>query len=127
MTNVSFDNINNICRRSGAIIVELNSRELKANILKAWRSTSQKNRQINLQSLNSVRPRINPSKISFQNDLTQFFVKLSKLAEKAKESKQISSCYITDDGLKVRSMGNDNKTAIIFTKNELEKFIQGSL
>lgn len=127
MTNVSFDYINDIYRRSGAVIVELNSHKSKANILRAWQSTSQKNRLKNLQHLSSVRPRINPSKIFIQNDLTPFFLKLWKYAEKAIESNRISSCYITNDGLTVRSMANRNKTAIIFTENELEKFIQGNL
>ncbi|XP_055305003.1 uncharacterized protein LOC129569846 [Sitodiplosis mosellana] len=122
MPHVSQNDVHDIYRRSVAVvIVQMVEQDLKNEIIRAWHSTP---KMVKLQHLKSIMN--GHIKIFFESELTPFFVKLKKHVELAKENQQIHSFSMTDNGIKVIGV-NCKKPAIIWSKCELEKYIQGKL
>lgn len=120
-SNVSMHDVHQIYRRKIVVIVQMVEGELKNEIIRAWRRTP---KMVKLKHLESVMN--GPTNIFIESELTPFFVKIKKHVDAAKEMNQIHSYFMTDDGIKV--IGNDcEKQAIIWSRDDLAKFIQGKL
>lgn len=126
ITDFAETDIANVDVLSSAVIFHLGEKDIKSRILTAWHKTSQKIKLKQLTSVTFKWPCINLSRIQIQRDLTPFFLKLWRFAEKAKNKNQIHSFRVLHDGLHIKPSKNCKKTFIVWSNADITNCIQGN-
>lgn len=115
VNNLTEDDIQDIYRcRSNAVIVRLQTLEMKKQILNAWIKAAK----------TSLPPTCN---VLIQPELTPFFLNLWNLAKNAQKKNRIHSFWMSDDGLVVKPNKNSHRKIIVWSKDDLTRCISGGM
>lgn len=119
LRHITMNDVDDIYSQADAVIVCLNERKKKKEILSAWYRTPKEDR---IRGFGSI----NKPYIFVENELTPFFLRLRNLAEMARRKRKIFTFFMTDEGFKVKLRKNSTQTPIIWTEADLLKCINGT-